>query len=484
MKSTSLGSILLLAAVFLTPAAHGSPGPGSALSPTLNSVVRIKLLETFAPREASMIAGQFGLAVYEGNRSQPAFQIGPGQRFDISRRGNAVQINAPAGRASAAEIRLQPLGPGETTVEVGREVRTYTGSLRISSPASESTLEIVNHVPLEDYVAAVVSSEYGLNDLEGSKAMAVVARTYGLRSLVGATSRYDHVDHTGSQVYKGAATVTPLARRATQATLGEVLTHRGNLIEAVYSSSSGGHTANNEDVWQSHAHPYLRGKNDPWDRVSPNHNWEVQLPVSRVHGALRDALGVDLKSIEVAEQSPDGRAVSIGLNRTSGRNRSIPANEFRRILRESLGEASLKSTRFDLKKRRDTYVFEGGGFGHGVGLSQYGAHGMAEAGKSYRDIIHFYYTGVSLERRQIEGSAPPPAGLLAFQETPPSTSVRAGSPDRLAGRYLPGQSSRTSPSLQPSAAVVNREVVSKPDRRAKGNRDKKRTDGPERRQGW
>ncbi|NNE71221.1 MAG: SpoIID/LytB domain-containing protein [Rhodothermales bacterium] len=482
MRSTSLGSILLLAAVFLTPAVHASPSPGAP--DALSGTVRIKLLETISPREASMTAGRYGLAVYQDNRSRPSFQIGPGQRFEISRTGSSVRLRAQGGDLRADHVRLEPLGPGETTVEVGKVRRTYSGSLWLTAPSNESSLEIVNHVPLEDYVAAVVSSEYGLNDLEGSKAMAVVARTYGLRSLVGSTARYDHVDHTGSQVYKGAATVTPLARRAAMATAGEVLTHSGRLIEAVYSSSSGGHTANNEDVWQSNPHPYLRGKQDPWDRVSPNHRWTVEIPVDRLHGALKDALGVDLKSIEIAEKNRDGRAVSIGLNRRTGRSRSIRADEFRRILRESLGQTSLKSTRFDLKQRRGNYVFEGGGFGHGVGMSQYGAHGMAEAGKSYRDIIHFYYTGVALERRQIEGSAPPAAGLLAFQETAPTPRVRAAVPDRLAGRYMPGQPQRPQPTVELSEAVVNEDHITKPDRRSKRKSDSKRKDGPERRRGW
>lgn len=432
MKSTSLSSILLIAAVFLTPVASGYSGPA------LRNTVRIKLLETFSPTEAAMTAGQFGLAVYESGNSTPKFQIGPGTTFRVVRRGNKVQLEAAAGRVNASGLRLEPLGPGEIQVEVQRERRSYAGSLWITAPSSESSLEIVNHVPLEEYVASVVSSEYGLQDLEGSKAMAVVARTYGLRSLLGSGARFDHVDHTGSQVYKGTRSVTALARQAAHATAGEVLTYNGRLIEAVYSSSSGGHTANNEDVWQSNPHPYLRGKQDPWDSVSPNHSWEVSIEVNVLHRALENALGLKLQRVEVAEQGSDGRAIAIGLNPKRGRTRTIPADEFRRIIRSSLGEKSLKSTRFELDQKRGKYVFKGSGFGHGVGMSQYGAHGMALAGKSYTDIVHFYYSGVRLERRQIEGSALPPAGLLASSPTP-GPKVGTGSTDRLAGRFMPGQ---------------------------------------------
>ncbi len=441
MKSTSLSSILLIAAVFLTPVASGSSGPAGSSDPALRNTVRIKLLETFSPTEAAMTAGQYGLAVSESGKSTPRFQIGPGATFRVVRRGSMVQLEAAAGRVNASEVRLEPLGPGEIQVEVQRERRSYAGSLWISAPTSGSALEIVNHVPLEEYVASVVSSEYGLQDLEGSKAMAVVARTYGLRSLLGSGARFDHVDHTGSQVYKGTRSVTPLARQAAHATAGEVLTYNDSLIEAVYSSSSGGHTANNEDVWQSNPHPYLRGKQDPWDGVSPNHRWEVSIESDVLHRALERALGLKLQEVEVAEQGSDGRAIAMGLIPKRGRTRTIPADEFRRIVRSSLGEKSLKSTRFNLEQKRGRYVFKGSGFGHGVGMSQYGAHGMALAGKSYTDVLHFYYSGVRLERRQIEGSALPPAGLLASLPTP-GPKAGTGSTDRLAGRFMPGRTAR------------------------------------------
>lgn len=394
-----------------------------------------------------MTAGQYGIAIYKSGQSRPEFQIGPGAAFRVVRRGNSVQLEAAAGRVNAPDIRLEPLGPGEIQIEAQSVRRSYAGSLWISAPASELTLEIINHVPLEEYVASVVSSEYGLSDLEGSKAMAVAARTYGLRSLLGSGARFDHVDHTGSQVYKGTLTVTPLARQAAHATAGQVLTYNDRLIEAVYSSSSGGHTANNEDVWQSSPYPYLRGKRDPWDSLSPNHSWEVSIKTDELHRALENALRLNLEHVEVAEQGSDGRVIAIGLNPKRGRTHTIAADEFRRIIRSSLGEMRLKSTRFDLDKKRGRYVFTGSGFGHGVGLSQYGAHGMALAGKSYTEILHFYYSGVLLEQRQIEGSAPPPAGLLVPSAVP-VPQVRSGSVDRLAGRYMPGR--RVSRGTQPA----------------------------------
>jgi stage II sporulation protein D len=481
MKSTSLSSILLIAAVFLTPVASGSSGPA------LRNTVRIKLLETFSPREAAMTAGQYGIAVYQSGQSSPKFQIGPGATFRVVRRGNKIQLEAAAGRVNASEVRLEPLGPGEIQVEVKSERRSYVGSLWITAPGLESELEIVNHVPLEEYVASVVSSEYGLQDLEGSKAMAVVARTYGLRSLLDPSARYDHVDHTGSQVYKGTRAVTPLARKAANATAGEVLTHSGRLIEAVYSSSSGGHTANNEDVWQSSPHPYLRGKVDPWDSVSPNHRWEVTIESDKLHRTLENALGLKLKRVNVAERGADGRAIAIGLEPKRGRTRTIPADEFRRILRSSLGEKSLKSTRFDLDQKRGRYVFKGSGFGHGVGMSQYGAHGMALAGKSYTDIVHFYYSGVRLERRQIEGSALPPAGLLASSR-PPGPTIGASSTDRLRGRFMPGRTSRggTRPAAadEITAAVVPTVAPTRRKPRARKPDTSKPESTTERRRGW
>ena len=448
MKRTSLRSLLLAALLLVSaPAAQGTP------SPDLRTTLRIRLLEQLTPQSAVIQAGPHGIAVTTQPGGQPLFHLGPGQSMEVTRRETRIVVEGAYGRHTAPDLFLEPLGPGDTTLRVAGTSRSYAGSLHLSVDSRGATLRFVNHVPLEDYVASVVASEYGLPDLEGSKAMAVIARTYGLKVIGSTDDSYDHVDHTASQVYRGSRAVTATARRAAEETRGEVLTHNGRLIEAVYSSSSGGHTANNEDVWNSNPHPYLRGRKDPWDRESKYHRWEFSVAESTLHGALTSALGREVTGVSVAARSADGRASSIEIQTAGGSSRTLQADEFRRIIRASLGESALRSTKFEVHRRRGNYQFEGGGFGHGVGLSQWGAHGMAKAGKSYRDILDFYYTDVRLERRATGSSPTPAAGLLASLEF----SAPSGSGgDRLAGRAMPG--TRTRASKPATAAVAERSV--------------------------
>jgi stage II sporulation protein D len=258
-------------------------------------------------------------------------------------------------------------------------------------------LQLVNMVPLETYVAGVVASEYTLDDTEGMKAMAVVARTYALQGATASNGAYDHVDHVRSQVYRGVGSITAEARSAAEATRGEVLTHEGRIIQAVYSSSSGGHTANNEDVWDADEElPYLRGKRDPYDTASPHDDWQATVSRPALLRALSRHYGLEVNGFLLGDRSADGRVETVDLLGTNGSTRTVSSNDFRLAVNQSLSDVNLKSTLFDARRSGDQYVFEGQGFGHGVGLSQWGAHEMANRGFGYRDILSFYYTDVAL----------------------------------------------------------------------------------------
>ena len=134
--------------------------------------------------------------------------------------------------------------------------------------------------------------------------MAVLARTYVLNAPGKYGPDYDLVDDTRSQVYRGEEAIIPLALEAARSTEGEVLTYRGKPIQAVYHSSSGGHTADNESVWASASVPYLRGKSDPYGKQSPHAEW-----VSRVaRPKLLSELGKKVR--RGSRWIPDGRAQS------------------------------------------------------------------------------------------------------------------------------------------------------------------------------
>ena len=345
--------------------------------------------------------------------------LAPGARLRLRAEGGVVRATAPGLDVEAREVALED---GPARVVAGRQSRTYAGALRAS--ASGGRLALVNHVPVEDYVASVVASEYPFPEVEGVKAQAVLARTYALRRR-GAHALYDVEDGVGSQVYRGLGVVTAVARRAAAETAGEVLTYDGTLAEAVYSSSSGGHTADNESAWAGAPLPYLRGVEDPWDADAPDARWRTTADVEAVHRALSARFGGRVTGVAVAERSREGRVLRLRLD--GARQPAVTGPEFRRVVNAAVGARTVRSTRFEVQQRDGQYAFEGSGFGHGVGMSQYGARGQARAGRSYRDILAFYFGGT--EVRPAPG-AEGPARWAATPETPAPPAVRGSAEAR------------------------------------------------------
>lgn len=363
--------------------------------------VRVRLNHRATVESVELTVDQGPLAVHLPEGGPPVMRLQSGESTTLGLRQNDVYIRRGNDGLYATKLRLQPAGTKATwALDFSNKDRSYTGGLTVApAPDGESGLLVVNNVPLEDYVASVVANEYGLDDREGAKAMAVVARTYGLFASAKFGGAYDQADGTVSQVYEGVDAVTEASRQATQATEGEVLTHNGNLIQAVYFSSSGGHTANNEDVWNADRPiPYLRGKEDPYDSASPHHTWSTTIDRSALLQVLTRERGTLVEGFTIKSRSPDGRVETINVLQSNGNNHEMKANTFRLLVNRGVSGASLKSTWFDARRQGSQYVFNGRGFGHGVGLSQWGAHAMAQQGKTYREILRYYYTDVEIER--------------------------------------------------------------------------------------
>lgn len=390
--------------------------PATVAAEALPDSVRIRLFGSLAPRELQADVTDGDLLVLSGR--QVVLRIRKGSRLSVRVDGSELVAEADGDVARGRSIRLRSDGTGPVTLHVGNDRRSYRGSLLLTS--ASNSLQIINTVDLEEYVAAVVATEYSLDDLEGTKAMAVVARTYAVRGMGDPRSAWAHDDDEGSQVYRGSGAVTQVARFAAEETRGEILTWHGEPIEAVYSSSSGGHTASNEDVWNSSPVPYLRGRKDPWDREAPHHEWSWSVEREALDRVIENRFDVRPRSIDVRDRSRDGRAARIRIDARRGDDVNVPGGTFRSAVVAAFGVRSLRSTFFNVEKKGDQYVFEGHGYGHGVGLSQWGAHGMSLAGRSYREILEFYYRDISLERRASTGQ---PLMLAETETKSPVTDV-------------------------------------------------------------
>lgn len=392
--------------------------------------VRIRLLDRQAPTSITLSAYEGVVRLHAGEYTDALLEMETGQTVLISPYGpsNELRISSDALTLYAESLRAEPVdgasfGIGIGEDEAGQTPRRYAGNLLISPDRTDRSLELINAVPLEAYVASVVSTEYGLDDLEGSKAMAVLARTYVLNAPAKYGPDYDLVDDTRSQVYRGEDVILPLALEGARRTEGEVLTYRGKPIQAVYHSSSGGHTADNESVWSSSAVPYLRGKPDPYGKQSPHAEWVTRVPRQKLLAELGKKFGGEVVGFLLDRRSPDGRIASVSLLMQNGQRRSVTGNEFRLVVIWHFGPRSLRSMRFDAERQGDEYIFTGQGYGHGVGLSQWGAHDMAKRGMSYKEILDFYYTGTTLSRLEDTDAATRyPSGVIAGQ-APAETAV-------------------------------------------------------------
>lgn len=300
---------------------------------------------------------------------------------------SASQLELTDGRtdyATAQAFWLEPTGNGMVWIED----RWYRG--RVLVVPSGQGVTAINYVDLEQYLYSVVGSEMPASwPQEALQAQAVAARSYALNHQAKAARAGRAYDMGGTQswqVYRGLSGEATSTIAAVEATAGQVLTYGGQVIEAVFHSSSGGHTENSEDVWSS-AVPYLKGVQD-FDHDAPVYTWQAAFSFDDV-SAKFSGLG-RLRHIEVSARSGHGRARQILLTGDSG-TQSVSGNDLRRAL-------GLRSTKFEVSVNAasGSVVFNGSGFGHGIGLSQWGARGMALQGKTYAQILGHYYQGTSL----------------------------------------------------------------------------------------
>ncbi|MCG9969827.1 SpoIID/LytB domain-containing protein [Pelotomaculum terephthalicicum JT] len=283
----------------------------------------------------------------------------------------------------------------------GTEYRRYRGNMEFR--VESGSLVAINELNIEDYLRGVVPAEMPSSwPAEALKAQAVVARNYALQR-VEATSgaSYNLTNDQSSQVYLGYDKEVPATDQAVEDTRGVVMLNRGKLISSFFHSSSGGYTENSEDVWSS-ALPYIKYKKDPFDKNNLHYNWQVDYTAAQLLEMFKKsgyefkkitgidtvytASGARVKKLTVSGVGTDDKPLRIEIANADN-------------VRIALG---LKSALFTLKKGYDkdknlTGVnITGSGWGHGLGLSQWGANGMARQGYNYQEILKYYYSNIKI----------------------------------------------------------------------------------------
>ena len=245
---------------------------------------------------------------------------------------------------------------------------------------------VIKELPLETYIEGVVAAEVGKNwEMEALKAQAVISRTYAVYHMTMNAGRDYHLTSTVlHQVYKGK-NYNPRISQAVRETKGEILTFDGRPISAVYHSTCGGKTELPEEVWESNVtYPYLKSVECP-NGISPYSTWQRKFNFNDIEKALKIN---DIKDIKIISFTSTGRVKMLKVF-TENSEREIKATDLRRLL----GFKELPSTMFTMKIEDREIFLEGRGYGHGVGLCQWGSLALAKKGKSYREILEYYYPG-------------------------------------------------------------------------------------------
>lgn len=306
----------------------------------------------------------------------------------------------------ALVVRLELTGPAPP--RGGKISKHEDVPIHVYIPDLGKTVEM----SLDDYIKGVVAAEMPAEfELEALKAQAVAARTYAVKHMIAFGGK-------GVPEYPGADVTTDFKQgqawfsetqlkarwgpfnyerywskvsRAVDETHGEILTFNGEPILAAFHSTSGERTASAKEVW-GQDYPYLQSVACTWDQKSPRYSESKEIPLAE----LEQRLGPDA-GVMAAVQNGNGAVAGIVDLTASGRvdKVRIGSKVFSGVdVREKL---ELRSANFTVEQKPDKLVFKTIGYGHGVGLCQYGANGMAQEGRDYRKILTYYYTGVELK---------------------------------------------------------------------------------------
>lgn len=382
-----------------------SPSRYSLLLPLL--LLFVFIISGCTANVAVSVAGQSG-----GNSGSRAEAKAGGERIRVLVLSGVKEVKISGSSRGSVTVILRTQRSASVNGAIEKlPLRFYPagGVVKVNGKSYRGFIDVIHHkgkllvvddLMLEEYLAGLINAEISSSwHIEAIKAQAVIARTYALykkydNNNPNSSGHYDLTSTNIDQVYEGASSEDSVARRAVWKTRGEVLTYKGEIALTVYHSNAGGRTEASADVWQS-AYPYLRSVKSPHDRNAPSYSWDLDLSGEKL-GEFLARIGIKsgkVKSIKIKKKSSSGRIMLLEIK---GKNKKVLVSG--EDLRRAIGYGILRSTLFKINKRGGSFHFMGKGSGHGVGLSQWGAKGMAESGAKYKKILRHYYNGTSIRK--------------------------------------------------------------------------------------
>jgi len=402
-------------ASLLGACARSGPGPvPSSPAPIDARAVRVSL--GTAPSVALSATGAWLLIDRDG---RTVARGDSGERVTLSTATGGVRVQRGATNltVTAPPLSMAPRdGAGFATLNG----RRYRGQFAVVG--ADTVLHVINRVDVESYLRGVVPREIGAraaNERAAVEAQAVAARSYVVTRLGNAARPFDVSATTSDQVYGGVDAENALANAAIDATAGLVLYYGDRVVSGQYYSACGGSSAEPAEVWRSRNEPYLQRVSDripgterSYCDIAPRFRWErswradtlaavIERYLRSYAEAPAEPLGA-VRSVVVEGRTPSGRVAVLRVDMEHGAYR-VRGNDIRNVLRSPGGEP-LNSTYFspdivtDTDGRLSRLTVRGLGYGHGVGMCQWGAIGRARAGQDFRVILRTYYPGTRIAR--------------------------------------------------------------------------------------
>lgn len=272
----------------------------------------------------------------------------------------------------------------DSPIYVDKIKRNYGGE--ISFRVNNKKLDIVNRVDMDEYLKGVLPKEMSTSfPMESLKAQALCSRSFAINNYNKFIKNgYNLDDTTRSQVYYGKDVEEKTTNKAVEETIGQVIKYDGKVAETIFCASSGGYTVASSEAWGGNSVPYLISQEDPYSV----HPWKYELKNSDLKKLnLSDVFSVSL------DYNNSNRVNNLTFSTSKG-DVKIKATDFR----NKIGNTIIKSTLFDVNVIGNKVFVSGRGYGHGVGMSQYGAVEMAKKGSNYKEIIEFYFPGTNIEK--------------------------------------------------------------------------------------
>ncbi|HEX5133575.1 MAG TPA: SpoIID/LytB domain-containing protein [Candidatus Krumholzibacteria bacterium] len=410
-------SRLMLLAVVVLVAGCAGPRPGAPGGTTKGGEPTVRVLVLSTHGQATIATtGAFRIQSLGGTLLTSA----QGGTVTVQRDGRSLQARLDANGQSAASEDDLVVVPSATGISVGGT--WYGGVVRVHA-GDGGDIELINELGLESYLEGVVPHEIGepgADAYAAVQAQAVAARTYALSRMRKNSARaYDVEAGVADQVYKGREKQSRLAAAAVRDTRGTVLVYKDELCDTYYSATCGGHTSDIRVVWPDRRNaPYLHGALDrgadgpSFCSSAKNFRWRYTFSGRELGTMFRQTLppllGVpaarvgELVDLRIDGRTESGRVRSLDIVTTTGTYR-VDSDKIRRAIMLDVQRGRiLPSTLFDIEKvvsdeRVGRVSIVGGGNGHGVGMCQNGALGMARLGYSYSMILNHYYPGTSVQ---------------------------------------------------------------------------------------